>query len=609
MGSFTTLADIWKYYDVSDRKKFYSHDITMAINSLPKDNPDAECCRFEAIAFGFSENNKGKDWGIYYGPQFTFKKKDTGETVCVPDIKDIDQKMMDYWEERCGVVQNPLLKMRYTGLVLEFKKKVFGQEPDYNKIKLAHIKALVDVVDGDYCEHETVAFDYAERALYLSIGFRNKELQKQAVKSFFEAHQRLSSNDMHPGVWGRIFQSLIKHRKYYAEYETTLLNEQLQRFERIKELAFTEGEKTDRYAHVLSEQVDLLADYYQSIGEPQKAGLFLDTLLEAVKKSINARGGLWGQGMIQQMQQRYRKYGFDKKANQLFIDLRDLGEATLNELKPTVFTIPLDTNMINAFLDEALNGTNRDVLLYFLFQYLPKLDDEKRKLKERAEKAPMLDLVSTVTIDSSGNTISRVGIGQNADRQKLYFNMYENMRIIIPFMHLHITKMKENGKMTTESMMQLLEKSTLITDDHKEIVKRGFDAYMAEDYLVCCHLLVPQLEAAIRRLFALNGVNIMRAKKDPAEGNEYLSLDSLLGSDDSRSIMGEDLANYLRNVMTDQYGWNIRNQVSHGLLATESFNYGLADRLVHAFLMLGVFKKNDDELIEETGEVQVPTLK
>ena len=89
----------------------------------------------------------------------------------------------------------------------------------------------------------------------------------------------------------------------------------------------------------------------------------------------------------------------------------------------------------------------------------------------------------------------------------------------------------------------------------------------------------------------------MRAKKDPAEGNEYLSLDSLLGSDDAITIMGEDLANYLRNVMTDQYGWNIRNQVSHGLLATDNFNYGMADRLVHAFLMLGVFKK-----VEESEE-------
>ena len=72
--------------------------------------------------------------------------------------------------------------------------------------------------------------------------------------------------------------------------------------------------------------------------------------------------------------------------------------------------------------------------------------------------------------------------------------------------------------------------------------------------------------------------------------DEYLSLDSLLGSEDTKAFMGEDISNYFRNVLTDQYGWNIKNQVSHGLLGSDNFNFGMADRIVHAFLMLRVFK-------------------
>jgi hypothetical protein len=53
------------------------------------------------------------------------------------------------------------------------------------------------------------------------------------------------------------------------------------------------------------------------------------------------------------------------------------------------------------------------------------------------------------------------------------------------------------------------------------------------------------------------------------------------------------MANYLRNVLTDQYGWNIRNQASHGLLGADNFNLGMADRVVHAFLMLCTFKKKE----------------
>lgn len=593
MQRFSSLEDIWKYYDVKERKHFLSHDVSAAINSLPKDSLEKQQCIYEIVAFDFAENCNDKYWGTYYGPQWTFVKKDTGEEVYVPNIKDVTEDMIAHWEERARTVVNPLLKMRYTGLVLEFKKKLFNKEPDYKTIKIAHIQALIDVVQGDYCQYETIAFDYAERALYLTIGFRNNELQEQAVKAYYEAHQRYSGNDMHPGVWGRIFQSLIKHRAYFQTYEQNLLEEQIARFERLKKLALENGNKTDQYSHVLSEQVDLLADYYHLIGEIEKIEPLLDIMLEAIKASIPIRGGLWGQGMIQQLQARYRKYGFDSRANQLYVELADLGRETLDELKTTEFSVPLDKEKINEYLKEALEGTDREVLLYFLVQFLPRIEEEKKRLKEKAEHSPLLDMISTITIDSSGNTISRVGIGKDAERQKLYFSMYENMRFTIPFMHLHITKMKEAKKMTTESMMQLIEGSELITDDHIEIVRRGLDAYIAEDYLVCCHLLVPQLEAAIRRLFAMNGANIMRAKKNPEEGNEYISLDSLLSTEEAVTYMGEDIANYFRDVLTDQYGWNIRNQLSHGLLATDNFNFGMADRVVHAFLLLGMFKKKE----------------
>lgn len=591
MEKFVSFTDIWCYYDDVNRKNFLAEDVSSAINSLPSEVQKEDLFLYESMAFGFSGNNKGNEWGTYYGPRFTFTRKDSGEEVYSPDIKMVTKEMLTHWEKRCIEVSNPLLRMRYTGLVLEFKKKLFNEEPDYKTIKLAHIEALLEVVEKDYCRYETVAFDFAERALYLAIGYRNKKLQEKAVDIYYNAHLKHSNNDMLPGVWGRIFQSLIKHRSYFSKYEEVLLDEQIARYERLYKLAKEEGSKTDRYAHVLCDQVDLLADYYHSIAETSKIEPFLDSLLETIKMSIQARGGMWGQGMIQQMQHRYRKYGFDKKANRLFVDLSDLGSMTLGELKTTEYSIPLDIEKIKAFLEEALDGSDRDVLLYYLFQYLPRIEDEKKRLKERAEQTPLLDLVSTFTIDSSGNTISRVGVGPNAEHQKLYFNMYENMRFSIPIMHLHVTKMKEEGKMTTKSMMELLEESPLITDDHKEIVRRGLEAYMNEDYLVCCHLLVPQLEAAIRRLFAINGANIMRPKANPAEGNEYLSLDSLLGSEEALQFMKEDLANYLRNVLTDQYGWNIRNQVSHGLLGTDNFNFGMADRVVHAFLMLGVFKE------------------
>lgn len=595
MNTFTSIKDILSYYDTKERKQFLFEEVSASISSLPKENLESKICAFEELAFDFAEDCYGNVWGTYYGPQWTFRNKDTGEDVYVPDIKNVTEETITYWEQRANEAINPLLKMRYSGLVFEFKKELLNLEADYRTVKIAHIKSLIDVINGDYCKYETNSLEYGERALELSIRIKNKDLQQQSVKSYFSAHKRYSANDMQSGIWGMIFHSLIKHPECFVEYESELLVEQLNRFERLKKQSMEYGTQTDRYVHVLSDQIDLLSDYYHFKGENIKIEPLLDTMLDAIKKSIPLRGGMWGQSMIQILQKKYRKFGFDKRANQLYVEMSDLGSLTLSELKTTEFTVPLEKERIEVFFNEAFSGTQREALLYFLVQYLPIIDEEKKRLQEKAEQSPLLDLVSTFTIDTSGNAISRVGIGKDADRQKLYFSMYENMKFTSPLMHLHIIKMKEREIMTTETMMQLIEGSGLIPEGHKAIVRKGFDAYLSEDYVVCCHLLVPQLETAIRRLFSLNGVNVMRPKRNPEEGNEYISLDSLLSSEKAISFMNEDVANYFRNVLTDQYGWNIRNLVCHGLIDSDGFNYVLADRLVHAFLMLGGFSNDINE--------------
>lgn len=595
MVKFDKLADIWIYYDDVDRKNFLSSDIVMAIKSLPDHLLDSDICRYEILAFSFVENSSNRNWNLYYGPQYTFIKNDTQEEVYFPRLEDVTLEILTYWESRANLVKNPLLKMRYTGLVFVFKKRLFNLEPDYPSIKLAHINALFEVVNGDYCHHESIVLKYAERALELSIGFRDKELQTKSIEGYYNAHKRYMPNDMKSGIWGQIMQSLIKYRPYFAKYEEEIIKEQIERYERLKECALLDGAKTDRYFHVLSDQVDLLAEYYHSIGATEKVVPLLETLLTAIKLSINARGGLWGQEMLKRMQGRYRKYGYGTIANNLFVDLRGLGELTLKEMHCASAFQNDDRGFTDAYHDCLLYGTAREVLLRYLHYYLPIYETEINSMKEKAKQAPLFDAIPMTTIDSTGVATTNVGVGPDAESQKLSYSMYENILSSAWSMDSHVSKMKERNIMTTENMLEFLESSPLIASDRKDIVMRGIKAYVEEDYLVSCHLLVPQLEAAIRRLFDLKGSNIMRQKQNPSEGSEYASLDTLLATEDAISYMGENITNYLRNLFTDQYGWNIRNQICHGLFNTADFNSTMANRVVHAFMLLGVFEQREIE--------------
>lgn len=587
---YNSLSDIWAYFDVVGRKRFTSHDIIGALLELPKDGPEAELCRFEYMAFSFIPHKGKNEWGTYYGFQLTLTKNKIGEEVHIPDIKDISQKIIVYWETRAAIVVNPLLKMRYTGLVYDFKQKVSHERPDYNSICKANVEAIIDVVNGDYLRYETVELDYAARALQLAIQFKNKDLQQRVVEAFYNAHKRLSTDDLKPGIWGIIVQSLVLHRELFAKYEEELLTENLKRLARLENQALKEGTHTDRYAHIMEDQVEILCVYYHTIGENYRIEVLLDKLLLCLKKSIPLRGGMWGQMMLSQMQDRYRKYNLYKKASELNVEISDLGKLTLEEMKTFEYSIPIDAKVVESILQEAVSGTLQEAVDRYLVKYIPIRQEEIQKQKENAEKFPLMGMIATVNIDSSGNIINRIGVGNDADEQKLHHSMCENIRFSATMMHLHMKRLRQEKQLTLETLLELFDDSPLTTEDNRYFLEKGFEAYLKGDNIVCCHVLIPLFESLLRRLMEMNGANILCAQQDPKEGNRYLSLEGLLNLDVAKECLKEDLITYFRVLYVSPTGWNLRNLVSHGLLPSKSFNYMMADRVVHSILILSQFR-------------------
>lgn len=584
---YKSLSEIWADFDVKERKKFSAPDIISAINQLLESNAEDLLCRYEVMAFGFVGINRENVWGTYYGPQFTFKKKDTGEEVYYPDIVRITPEIIAYWEQRATQVVNPLLKMRYTGLVLDFKKRITGKHPDYKTIKLANVESIIEVVDGDYEEHEFVAMELADRALMLAQSFKNEELVQRVVKTYYDAHHRFGKKKM----WRHIFHALIKNHSAFAQYEEELVGENQERLDVYEQKALAKGEKTDTYAHEMASQVDILCEYYHAIGEDDKIEGLLDRLHIAMTIPVAVRGALWGHGMMEQMQQRYRKYGFDKKANSMFGEVAELGKMALNEMQKIEHTITLERKKIDEYLKDVMKGTHRKRMRRYIIEYLPILKYEKKKYTEFAKENPLEDMMATVIFDEQGNTTNRLGAGKKPEVLKLHNSINLNLKIQTGFMHIHMEELKKTGDVTVEALMRMFDGCPLVEESHRKILERGFEAYLNEDYLVCCHLLIPQVEAMIRRLIALNGGEVLRQGQNPAAGNEYCSLDTLLDSPVAKQSMNEDIIEYFRVLFVSSAGWNLRNLLSHGLLSANSFSYTMADRVVHALLILSLFKE------------------
>jgi hypothetical protein len=173
------------------------------------------------------------------------------------------------------------------------------------------------------------------------------------------------------------------------------------------------------------------------------------------------------------------------------------------------------------------------------------------------------------------------------------------------FLHQHIQKLKECGLLTTDYVMNSMFKDSLvILNEQRNILERGFEAFFQEDYLVACHLLIPQFEPVIRNLCVATGGEILRPKSNPEEGNEYKSLEGLLDQDCVKKALGEDIVTYYKVLFTDSSAGNWRNLVSHGLLGADAFNADMADRVFHAFLILSLVKPIEKDEKEGFNSVE-----
>lgn len=557
------LIDILSELDNNIKKRSY-YDVCSTIGSADKDEDSAFEREAEILAMSIIESIGQEKWACY---------------------SEINPEHIDYWTKRARETKNPLLKMRYAGLVWEYGKKLTNKEPSYNEIKLAFIVSSIETVEQDLVEHMVTGVFYCKRAIEKAISIRNQELTERAIAALIVCEKR-DDKDEHPGIWGRTFKIMIEHLREFAPYEEETLNSMLARFDRLEARCKTEGAKTDSYVHYLTDAAKLLADYYKQKQFPDKIREYLGRYHKCLRLSYDLRGAMWAHGMLQMLQGLYRKYNLTREANKLYVEIQALGGKALTEMQRVEITDTIDNKLLDAYFEPLLSGTEMEILMTYIVNYLPNIEKEKQQQKIEAQRSPMMDMIRTVAYNQAGMPINNIGVGKRAEEQKFSYGMYRRMLIASVFMEMHIKRMEDIGVYTYERVLDLFKDSVLIPDAQRPLLEKGMKAYFDRDYIVACYILVPLFEATVRNLAAATGHEVLRPNGEPDEGNEYVSLEKLLEVLEQDDAEHKDVYFYFRHLFTDKYGWNTRNLLCHGALAACAFNNTLANRIMHAFLLL-----------------------
>lgn len=573
-------------------KPVAEHKICAAIKSFIKEkdlNPLPTQWLAEAMAFDFVANysNKETGWGTYYGPMIVWNNQD-GTVTESPSIKQVTPEIIDYWDKRSKETKNPVLKLRYADIVWDFAKIVTNRAPHFS---LAHriIDSTILIAEQNCHKYETDVIIKLKRAALIAIS-TNDSKRIIKLRDCIIQYEDSIAQDNKPGLWGFSFDLLINNKKVDL---TEIVKEKLildleNRLDRLSDTA--DMGKLDPWA---SEAAALrLARYYRSQNLNEKVSQVLKKFGAAFLAASDNGSALQASAWLQKVHSVYLEYGMRDEAEKIAIKLKEVGLKVKGEMKEIVFERKISTKEMDEYINSIIDSDLEITLAKIAVQYVPKRNQVENQLKDIAKKAPISYLFPHQIQDHKGRPIAYVGPLEDDLIGNVVQLTAQNMSITAIFLRRVIEELITRFRLSPKSIVEYLFQSPVFEDEKKATILEGFKAYFENNHLAALHLLIPQIENSFRRLVEHGGGSVLKPSR--GGGMHLKTLDELLRDRRVVEVFGEDFTLYFRILLTDQRGWNLRNDICHGISPSAAFQVNISDRVFHIFLCLALIKEQEN---------------
>lgn len=582
-----TINEVLNKYNKKDLKNFGYEDIVMDLNSVASEEQVRDDYAFELLAFRLQPQHGENPWGKYnYGPQITFRDAN-GAPVYSPSLAEVTKEAVEYWNNRISECDNPLLILRYATLIWDYQPSICHNSNDGHLYRTILDTAL-EVCNEDYFNHPVLTVTILE---YLFAFTRKNEDDLTKVKVAYVDFEKRHSKDDTIRYWASRFQIMLDNKKCFTEEEKNEIVAEHEK--RLERLANSDGEvKLNPWT--IKVQACLLADYYISKTQREE----VKRVLAVVESSFHAyksnMTGMQFAGILEDILHLYRHYSLDSEAKRMMIDVQKAYQNAMDEIQPHKIEIEIPDEVKKQadlmFGKGAVNDKTRwgNFILYFI----PLKKEEEDDLKELAQKSPLRYMMSNHFLDAKGRPMAEVGSLDSDFDGNLALHIVENMNLKFNFLSMAIYNMLECDAISVDKVMDnMIIPCPLFEEDRYDIVREAMQCFIDEKYVLFSHLIIPQLENAICNLVEMSGMSVLKCAKK-GNGFQLKTLDDLLRMQPVIDTFNENGAYYLRLVLTNQLGLNLRNLMCHGIASPQYFGYSAAARLLHVLLMIGAVREN-----------------
>lgn len=597
-----TLKDLIQHLDQHASQPL---DLDSGLRQLATRHPEAESeagpTWYWEVAAGAMMLVSGEDrdpWGLDFGPIMQGQSA-SGDLLTYPRLDVLTTDTLAYWRRRAQATPNPVLRARYADLAWTFAERLGGKK-DIGDVRLA-IDAYLDAVPSDTQDEEVEAIEAMRRSMVLALRIKDLERQTRIKDDMFALAKRLE-----PAPFP-LSRSFLLAGFGLGDFEPVPLND--------AETAYMVWLLEDVLARERADQkpseplsiwdaenaAQLLAAYYRKTGSAEDIRRVLEALGEVTHRRAAEAEPMVGQAWLEGYARLCEEHGQRDLAIEAIQALQALGPGVIKGLNRFSHTIEVPVEEMNRFVGHFLQGNLGEALGRLAVNMTPKWDHVVKQTHKRARENPFMSVVPAALLDGAGRPMLHMPSFETQPVVHYPMAFSQQMLFEAGFRGRVIAAIREKYGPTEVEIADWLLLSPAYGLERRAFLEKGLKAYLDGDCLVAIHLLVPQIEEALRVVGNLLGESIFVWKDDPSgiRRCEARPLSGVLNGPRFAALFSQDHLMFLKVALVVNQGLNIRNRLAHGLLLPEEFTPTLADVVFQCLLIPGLVKVDASPEAEE----------
>jgi lysyl-tRNA synthetase class 1 len=225
--------------------------------------------------------------------------------------------------------------------------------------------------------------------------------------------------------------------------------------------------------------------------------------------------------------------------------------------------------------------------------FIPKVAAMEAQVAKLAEEAPLFSMLPQ-QIFAEDHVAAKVGSVEDDESGRLLRQTVRTLQINLAFLHACMHAAIDRHELKPHDFAQWANRQGLIEGGKVALLEDGLQAWFDQDYVKALHVLIPQIENALRRMVDQVGKPTTKPAGTVPGVSVAINMGDILfnaGTVAALGPLGPDFALYMKAIYADPRGMNLRNQFAHGLLDAEEIHEGSVLWLVHTLLVVGAWRK------------------